>query len=82
VVVWEQNWNVGFGTAHARRRDRVHTQLSSNSMRVIAEQSGHDVVRDQAQVVLVATLEAVRAVRQGQAASASMCSRGAALVRP
>jgi pimeloyl-ACP methyl ester carboxylesterase len=42
------------------------TQLSSNSVQVIAEHSGHAVPRDQPQLVVNATLEVVRAVRQEQ----------------
>jgi hypothetical protein len=38
-------------------------QLSSNSIQVIAEQSGHAIPRDQPELVVKATLEAVRAVR-------------------
>jgi pimeloyl-ACP methyl ester carboxylesterase len=41
-------------------------QLSSNSVQVIAEQSGHAVVRDQPRLVVDATLEVVRAVREGR----------------
>ncbi|HTV20289.1 MAG TPA: alpha/beta fold hydrolase [Polyangiaceae bacterium] len=41
-------------------------QLSSNSAHVVAEHSGHAVVRDQPQLVVDATLEVVRAVRQGR----------------
>jgi hypothetical protein len=42
------------------------TRLSSNSVQVIAEHSGHAVLRDQPQLVVGATLEVVRAVRQQQ----------------
>jgi pimeloyl-ACP methyl ester carboxylesterase len=42
------------------------TRLSTNSVQVIAEQSGHAVVRDQPQLVVDATIEVVRAVRQGR----------------
>jgi len=41
-------------------------QLSSNSAQVIAEHSGHAVPRDQPRLIVDATLEVVRAVRQGQ----------------
>jgi pimeloyl-ACP methyl ester carboxylesterase len=40
------------------------TQLSTNSVQVIAERSGHAIPRDQPQLVVNATLEVVRAVRQ------------------
>jgi pimeloyl-ACP methyl ester carboxylesterase len=40
-------------------------QLSSNSVQVIAERSGHAIPRDQPELVVNATLEAVRAVRRG-----------------
>jgi len=58
------------------------TQLSSNSVQVIAEQSGHAVVRDQPQLVVDATLEVVRAVRQGQRVQREHVLLGAALARP
>jgi pimeloyl-ACP methyl ester carboxylesterase len=41
-------------------------QLSSNSVQVIADRSGHAIPRDQPQLVIDATLEVVRAVRQRQ----------------
>jgi pimeloyl-ACP methyl ester carboxylesterase len=57
------------------------TQLSSNSVQVIAEQSGHAVVRDQPQLVVDATLEVVRAVRQGRRVQREQLL-GATLPRP
>jgi hypothetical protein len=58
------------------------TQLSSNSVQVIAEQSGHAVVRDQPQLVVDATLEVVRAVRQGRRVEREHVLAGAARARP
>jgi len=43
------------------------TQLSSNSVQVIAERSGHAIPRDQPQLVVNATLEVLRAARQENA---------------
>jgi pimeloyl-ACP methyl ester carboxylesterase len=53
-------------------------QLSSNSVQVIAEQSGHAIARDQPELVLNATLEAVRAVRDGDRVQREQVLMGAA----
>ena len=58
------------------------TRLSSNSVQVIAEQSGHAVPRDQPQLVVDATLEVVRAVRQGRRVEREQVLAGAARARP
>ena len=58
------------------------TQLSSNSAQVIAEQSRHAVVRDQPQLVVDATLEVVRAVRQGRRVEREHVLPGVAPARP
>jgi pimeloyl-ACP methyl ester carboxylesterase len=58
------------------------TQLSSNSVQVIAEHSGHAVVRDQPRLVVDATLEVVRAVRQGRLVERERVLARAARARP
>jgi len=58
------------------------SQLSSNSVQVIAEQSGHAVVRDQPRLVVDATLEVVRAVRQGRRVEREHVLAGAVRARP
>lgn len=58
------------------------TQLSSNSVQVIAEQSGHAVPRDQPQLVVDATIEVVRAVREGRRVERELVLAGAARARP
>ena len=58
------------------------TQLSSNSVQVIAEQSGHAVPRDQPQLIVDATLEVVRAVRQARRVQREPVLAGTARGRP
>jgi pimeloyl-ACP methyl ester carboxylesterase len=53
------------------------TQLSSNSAQIIARQSGHASPRDQPQLVVDATLEVLRAVRQGARVQRERVSAGA-----
>jgi pimeloyl-ACP methyl ester carboxylesterase len=53
-------------------------QLSRNSVQVIAEQSGHAIPRDQPELVINATLEAVRAVRDGDRVQREQVLRGGA----
>lgn len=57
-------------------------RLSSNSVQVIAEHSGHAVPRDQPQIVVDATLEVVRAVRQGRRVERERVVAGTARARP
>jgi pimeloyl-ACP methyl ester carboxylesterase len=58
------------------------THLSSNSVQIIAQQSGHAIPRDQPQLVVAAALEVVRAVRQGARVEREPVLAGAARARP
>jgi pimeloyl-ACP methyl ester carboxylesterase len=68
--------------AERRAMQAELTRLSSNSVQVIAEHSGHAVLRDQPQLVVAATLEVVRAVRQGQRVQSERVLAGAAGAGP